>query len=73
MKLRQLDWKNYTTETNIFNHKIPNVDENIATIEVITTKNSNSCETKSVVTINKTTTNKVLRECTPAFVKPSFF
>jgi hypothetical protein len=73
MELQQLDWKNYTTETNIFNYKIPNVDENIATIEVISTKNSNSGETKSVVTINKTTTNKVLKECTPAFVKRSFF
>lgn len=76
MALQQLDWKNYTIEVNINTYEIPGVDVDVATIvETISTRQGPQGSITKNVNIQKgpKTKNSVLNECTPVFVKDSFF
>jgi hypothetical protein len=70
-----IDLKRYTTETCISTYKIPNVDENIAVLEVTVKTDSDGKITKTA-TIQKVLTApglEILKDCMPTFVKSLFF
>lgn len=76
MTLQQLDCENYTVEVNINTYEIPGVDVDVATVvETIRTRQGPQGSTTKTTKIQKgpKTKNSVLKECTPVFVKESFF
>jgi hypothetical protein len=70
--LQQIEWKSYTIQTDVFQYLIPGIDKEIAYLEQKTEKNNLTNTVSSNTRIVKTTRNKILKDCTPIFVKDGF-